>query len=215
MTEKKQINIRDVKIRSAEAADAKFAGKLLYQTFPHLASFAIGLGNEERAKANLAKLFRQVKNRFSYEWVSVAEYLGRKLGIILCLPGKELGKLDLASGRRLLGMYKLRGKIAVISRLFPMAFMKEAGRDEYLLSNIAVLRRYQGHGVGQALIKYAEEQAKAQGYNKCALMVDILNTNARRLYECLGYKIIAVMLESNKRVKNFGPGYYRMVKVLA
>jgi ribosomal protein S18 acetylase RimI-like enzyme len=45
-------------------------------------------------------------------------------------------------------------------------------------------------------------------------MVDIDNHRARQFYEQQGFKVKALHLESNKRVKQLGPGSARMEKLL-
>ncbi len=55
------------------------------------------------------------------------------------------------------------------------------------ISNVAVLKEYQGKGLGQELIKRAEEFTKENGASHIALDVQIGNS-ALSLYQKLGYK---------------------------
>lgn len=51
---------------------------------------------------------------------------------------------------------------------------------------MAILKEFRGHGIGNALMRKLETQAKNYGYQKLGLSVDPRNP-ARRLYEKSGY----------------------------
>ncbi len=210
----KKIVASEIKVRQATEADAEFVSKLLFMSFPRFAQNVIGLGKEERAKKMIRLLFAKDDQRFSYENTAIAENKGRRIGLLVSLPGKNLGQANRKFFSSMMKLYSMRGKLALLSRTLPMAFIKEAGRDEYLISNLAVLPRFQEQGYGRALVKYAEKKARAQGYARIAVMMDVQNTHARRFFEHLGYKVQSVVLESNRRVKTHGIGYQRMRKNL-
>jgi len=203
---------QEIVYRPAKPSDAAVAGRLLYDSFPKTATFVIGLGNPDRAKEILTRLFSMVRHRFSYEFAQVAIRQGRVGGFFISYPGKCLGKLNRRLGRLMLRQYRLRGKAAQLIRAWPLVFIKEAGRDEYLLSNLAVRKHLRSKGIGSGLLVQVEEKAKEAGLRKVSLMVSIGNQEARRLYERFGYQVRATHLESNKRVPYLGPGYHRMVK---
>jgi ribosomal protein S18 acetylase RimI-like enzyme len=110
--------------------------------------------------------------------------------------------------------YRLRGKAALLIRALPLVFIKEADRDEYLVSNLAVRKQVRGRGIGSGLLEQVEERTREVGLRRISLMVSIGNEDARRFYESHGFKVRATQLESNKRVPYLGPGYHRMVKAL-
>ncbi len=209
---KKPTPKKEISFRPAKPADADTAGRLLFESFPKLATFMIGLGSEDRAKELLKKFFSKRGHRFSYEYALMAVRGGRVAGIAVGYPGKDLTKLDLRLGRLMLRQYRLRGKLALLIRAWPLVFVKEAERDEFLLSNLAVKKNLRGKGIGSGLLKQVEERAGQAGFEKLALIVRIENQGAKRLYERHGYKVIATYLESNKRVPYVGPGIHRMVK---
>jgi len=211
MTSTKNQN-KEIKVRPAILSDGQLFAKLVFQSYPRFVQNAIGLGKEERSKNILLKLFSKPKHRFSKDYAVVAEVQGKKAGIAVLIPGKKLGRANKSFGFKLLPMYRLKGKIFLIQRFSPFVFINEAGKQELLISNISILRRYQGQGVGKALVKAAEKQAKAEGCTSVVALIGIQNTHARHFFENLGYKVSSVTLESNKRVKLFGPGYQRMVK---
>ncbi|MCB2209667.1 GNAT family N-acetyltransferase [bacterium] len=213
--EKSKIRREELTFRAAEPRDAHIAAPLIFDTFPKIATFVVGLGNAELAHTILERLFVLPGHRFSYEETTMAVYQGRVVGLLLSYPASRMRKLDRKADRLILKQYRLRGKLALAVRAWPQLFMNQANRDEYQIGNLAVRKRYQGRGIGTHLMTYAAEQAQSMGLNKLALRVAIENQNARELYQRLGFTTDAIYLESNKRVPRTGAGYRRMVKVLS
>ncbi len=211
---KNVLSNQEIEFCPAEPSHATIAARLLYESFPKMATFLIGLGNPDRAREILARLFPIPGHRFSFEYAQVAYHKGHIVGLFIGYPGKLLGKLDRQLGRLLFRQYRLRGKSAMLIRAWPLVFIKEAGRDEFLLSNLAVKKRSRRKGIGSGLLVQVEKKATELGLSKVSLLVAIENRDARRLYERCGYKVNAIQLESNKRVPYLGAGYQRMVKVL-
>ncbi len=204
--------MNSISIRPAKPSDAKRAGRFLFQTFEKKATFIIGLGDKNRAIKILTHMFKMPGHRLSYEFTNMVLQKGQVVGLFTSFPGRMLGKLDRRLDRSILKQYRLRGKLAVIQRGWPLVFMKETARDEYFLSNLVIRGSFRGKGLGTHVITKIEEKARQAGFAKVSLMVAIENKSARRFYERNGFKIIAVQLESNKRVPFMGPGYQRMVK---
>jgi ribosomal protein S18 acetylase RimI-like enzyme len=204
----------DVSLRPAIPEDAWAGGRLLFESFPQQATFLIGLGNADLAKEILTELFALPGHRFSYDLGTVALVKGRVAGLLIGCPGRELRNRDSALARLILGKYRLRGKLALILRAWPLIFIQEADRGSFLVGNLAVKNRLRGRGIGSRLLAHAEIQAEEGGYQQMALMVDILNKGAEALYVRHGYRVQAIHLESNSRVAHLGPGYKKMVKTL-
>ncbi len=211
---KKPIQPEELSFRPATEADAKVASALIYATFPQVATFTIGLGSEDRAKAILEKVFTIPGHRLSYEEMVLAVVQGRVVGGLLAYSAKRLPKLDRATDRLILKQYKLRGKLAMIIRTWPLVFMKDSKRRDYVIGNLAVRPQYRGRGIGEQILIYAEKQAKETGARRLALRVAIENKTAKKLYEDFGFKTTAMYLETNRRVKVAGAGYRWMVKEL-
>jgi ribosomal protein S18 acetylase RimI-like enzyme len=187
----------------------------LFDTFPKVATFIFGLGSEEQAIAILTKLFVVEGHRFSYEFTQLAVYQGKIVGMFIGYPGRMVGRLDRRLGMLMMRQYRLRGKLALILRAYPMVFIQEAARNEYLLSNLAVRKRMRGQGIGAILLQQVEETAAQAGLDRVSLMVSITNQDARRFYERHGYSVKAIHLESNQRVPFLGAGYHRMLKAMS
>ena len=73
------------------------------------------------------------------------------------------------------------------------------------LMQVAVDNKYQGEGIGHALVKYAEERAKEAGYSKIEMhaMLSVVD-----FYEKMGYKQEGELLEEK------GVSLAKMVKIL-
>lgn len=210
-----KLSLQEVKFRPAEPGDAKIASRLLFESFPRMAAFIIGLGSKERAEAILARVFPLTGHRFSYENAVIAQYQGRVAGISIGFPTGMSGKFNRRFSRLVIRRYRPGGKFALIIRAWPLVFIKEADRDAYLLSNLAVRKRLHGGGLEQYFLSHIEKIAAEAGCAKVALMIPIGDKSKRQFFEENGYKIKAIQLESNKRVPYLGAGYQQMVKELA
>lgn len=62
--------------------------------------------------------------------------------------------------------------------------------DEVHINNLAVLREFQGQGLGTAILEHAIEAAAKRGANRATLEVRRSNAPARRLYERLGFRTV-------------------------
>jgi GNAT superfamily N-acetyltransferase len=71
-------------------------------------------------------------------------------------------------------------------RLAPSVFYAEPYAE---ISELFVEEAYRRRGIGQALVQFAESQAKAAGANEMIILTDFYNHNAQMLYYHLGYEI--------------------------
>lgn len=204
----------NISYRPAQPSHAEQASRLIFDTFPKLATYLIGLGDEQRAKSILAEIFVFEGHRFSYQFTELVYQSDRVVGMFIAYPGQRLTKLSWRLARVLLKHYTFAEKFKLIQRSLPVLFIQEAALDEYLLSNLAVKKGQRGQGIGAQVLAKVEAKAQQAGYRKLALMVDIDNPDARRFYEQHGYAVKALHLEANSRIKHLGAGYQRMVKEL-
>jgi ribosomal protein S18 acetylase RimI-like enzyme len=101
-----------------------------------------------------------------------------------------------------------------IWRALPLMGVKEGEKDEYFISNIAVLPKYQGQGIGQLLLSHSERKARELGFQRIALTVDAENEGTKAYYKQRRYKIVEyVEVNALKRRIRY-PGFYRMAKNL-
>lgn len=70
-------------------------------------------------------------------------------------------------------------------------YYKLEADNSYYICGIALFPEYPHRGIGTQLMKLAEDQAIAKGFDKLSLIVFEQNKNAKRLYDRLGYREIA------------------------
>jgi ribosomal-protein-alanine N-acetyltransferase len=63
--------------------------------------------------------------------------------------------------------------------------------DEIHINNLAVLKEYQGQGLGTALLAHVLQAGATRGAGRATLEVRRSNTPALRLYERLGFEVAA------------------------
>jgi ribosomal protein S18 acetylase RimI-like enzyme len=214
MMSENHLDLKKLQIRPAQKEDAHAASRLIYQSFPKMASFVMGLGDENRARLILEKLFERPGHRLSFEHALIVAYQGKVIALSIAFPGAQLKSLNRHLARYLFKRHRLRGRLALICRTWPLIFIKESDQAAYYLSNLAVKRRFQGCGVGKRLLERIEKQARDAGYSAVDLMVSINHRKAKGFYEAMGFETRALHLESNRRVKYVGAGYQKMVKPL-
>lgn len=207
-------NAQKITYRPAQPDNARQAAQLIFETFPKMATYVIGLGDARRAKKILTEIFAEAGHRFSYQFTELVYQGGEVVGMFIAYPGQGLTKKGWHLAKALLKHYTITEKITLILRSLPLIFIQEAAADEYLLSNLAVKKGQRSQGIGAQILKQVEAQALQAEYRRLALMVDIDNPDARRFYQEHGFKVKALHLEADKRVKHLGPGYQRMVKEL-
>lgn len=214
------INSPEITYRHAHPFDVSFSTPLLHLTEGVFADHFFGFGDRDKAQKILSGLFSRNKNRFSYQFTTLAEVAEvltghRKLaGIIVAYPANQMKQMEIPTARHLFSLYGLVGMMRFLLNARHFLSAKEAESDEYFINSLAVSPQYQGKGIGTALLDYAEKKAKAEHFHKNSLWVARENTRARILYERNGYKVKATF-GSKKLYKYFGClGFHRMVKNL-
>lgn len=74
-----------------------------------------------------------------------------------------------------------------------MAMMPEGAMELPYLALLGVRDCYRGQGIGTLLLKFFIETAEAIGAPNMFIMTSLFNTNARKIYEELGFKKVAVL----------------------
>jgi ribosomal protein S18 acetylase RimI-like enzyme len=71
--------------------------------------------------------------------------------------------------------------------------------DHFFLENIAIDPAYQGQGLGQSLMRFVEEEARAVGMNEIRLYTNEMMTENLAYYPRLGYEEIERRIEDGYR----------------
>jgi len=124
-----------------------------------------------------ARRVAQPEGGFSYTNAHVAVYADQIVGMLVGyrLPDPhEVGPLD---------------EIPAVVR--PLVELEAEAPGSWYINAVATDAEYRGKGVGRKLLGLAEQLAGASGAGTISLIVAEENAGARRLYEILGYQIIA------------------------
>jgi ribosomal protein S18 acetylase RimI-like enzyme len=200
-------------VRPARPADADLAVAMLRASMGGLANYLFD-GARRPMNEYLSGMYTLSGHRFSWSYSHVGENQGEAVGLLLCYPGRDLGRLQLAFLRRFPSRFGWADTLRLVLRSLPLLNAPEALADEYYVSNLSVRPELRRRSFGAQLMSFAEQQARKAGLSKCALAVDIANRDAIRLYERLGYTIVFTM-HFKGRLAQKESGYHRMVKHLS
>ena len=153
-------------LREATKGDSKTIAELVYKTEDD-PEHVWGYGNKVEIINRIKMLVECEGSRYSYNNVKVAEKDGKVCGAIILLKGKDLSKLDLATSIKLIkNINGIKNKLRYIA-------------------NLATFEEYRGMGIGKALIKLAENNAKEEGYKICSLLAK--DKSVKGFYEKLDF----------------------------
>jgi ribosomal protein S18 acetylase RimI-like enzyme len=159
----------DITLRPAQPDDADRAAVLLYSAYLHRqVSNPLHKEGENRFIGRLQHYFREVRNRFSYQFIQVAQQRSEVVGLVLSFGGREEERLNTAVGWQL---------------------EREAEEDEWYVDALAVFTNWGRKGIGTRLLQAAEQQARHHRYPKIALNVSQENEQALSLYQRLQYVV--------------------------
>jgi len=195
-------------IRPARPDDANFAASMIYLSLDSLADHLFGQKKED-IETSLKQLFTRNAGRFGYKDAFVAEFEGKPVGLLIASRGMDLDRLGHETIPHLIAVLGLIKTIGFVWRTVTLPGGREAEDDELYIANLGIIPSMQGRSFGSHMLAYAEELAREYNLMKCSLIVGWHNTDARRLYERIGYQIVETVQDDAKH-----RGYYRMVKVL-
>jgi ribosomal protein S18 acetylase RimI-like enzyme len=100
---------------------------------------------------------------------------------------------DARQGRRLILLAEVEGQVVgqIIVQLGTSHPSLDDGGGTAYLHALRVRPEHRGQGVGRSLIERAEDQLRQRGFRKAAIAAAKDNPRARRLYERLGYSMVA------------------------
>ena len=157
-------------LREATKGDSKTIAELVFKTEDD-PEHVWGYGNKVEIINRIKMLVECESSRYSYNNVKVAEKDGKVCGAIILLKGKDLSKLDLATSIKLIkNINGIKNKLRFIKDLILEFNFFECEENELYIANLATFEEYRGMGIGKALIKLAENNAKEEGYKICSLL---------------------------------------------
>ncbi len=104
-------------------------------------------------------------------------------------PFTDTWRKEIASGNRLVFIYKINGKF-----IGEGALVLDAGDPDYTLpgkrvyvSRMIVKKEYRNQGIGSTILTFLIEKAKEMGFKEMTIGVDKNNVNALHLYRKFGF----------------------------
>ena len=164
-------------IRQAVPGDAEKGVPLIIQALGQLAFVLSGTGEPDETAAVLAEFFRREDNRISYQNALVMEEEGELVGLVILYSGARARGLDAP----------LERAAAIRSGNSNYRIPPEPEPSEFYLDTLSIDPHYQGKGYGRKLIEAACDRARALGHLGIALLADVENAAAIRLYKRAGF----------------------------
>jgi ribosomal protein S18 acetylase RimI-like enzyme len=165
-------------IRQAIRPDAAEAVPLIWQAIGDLAFVLTGSPDVQETTSILSDFFQQENNRLSYQNALVMEEEGRLVGLVLLYDGAKARELDVP----------LERAAAVRSGDINYRIPTEAEVSEFYLDTLSVVPHCQGRGYGRILIEAGCDWARRLQHSRIALLVEVDNPAAKRLYDRLGFR---------------------------
>lgn len=78
-----------------------------------------------------------------------------------------------------------------------LAMREEGNSGEWFIYDIVIDPEHRGKGLGRSTMQAAEEYVRSEGGTRLALNVFGPNTVARRLYESMGYGVLAIGMKKD------------------
>jgi ribosomal protein S18 acetylase RimI-like enzyme len=204
----------NILIRPARLEDVELVVDLICLSMGVEVDWLFGQEPGHSTRDVLSRLYQRRSNRASHRYAYIAAWNGQEVGLLLAYPGRFLQRFDRMTGFHLAQIFGLAGALRLVRRLPAYGDLVEAEADEFYISNLAVLPGFRGHGVGKALMDYAETLALQAGLGKCSLIVTYGHQPARCLYEKLGYQTVRQYDILHPQIAEGSGGYHRMVKHL-
>jgi ribosomal protein S18 acetylase RimI-like enzyme len=165
-------------IRQAVRSDAVIAVPLILQAIGHIAFVLSGTTDGQETASILNDFFRQEDNRISYQNTLVLEEDGELVGVAIFYDGAKARELDAP----------LEHAAVKKSGHSNYCIPTEPEASEFYLDTLSVSPRCQGKRYGSLLIETGCDQARKLGHLRMALLVEVDNAAAKRLYERLGFR---------------------------
>ena len=201
--------------RQATPADTERIAEIIYSEPRPEAIRGIGLGRIDRVRAIGKAYVRMPGSPKGWEGTVVAELEGEVVGVLQAGSSPVSSRI---TPRLLLAAIRVYGPLDVFKllRVARADRRVQTGRPagEYHVSELHVDPRHRNRGIGAALMRYAEAEARSGGHRLMSLQT--LTTNpARRLYERLGFRVVETRTDPDFEHFTGAAGTHRMLKNLA
>ncbi|MFA7615164.1 MAG: GNAT family N-acetyltransferase [Moheibacter sp.] len=165
-----------MKIRKAKPEDSSRIASLTVQAMEDMAFQFVGRNDLNEALELFKWIVAQKSNQYSFENCLVAIESNEITGSITAYDGSKLNHL------RKPFLDHIREKYN-----YTKTPEDETEAGELYIDTVSVSADHQRKGIGRKLIEAIIEKAKAEGYEKVGLLVDVENPSANKLYQKIGF----------------------------
>ncbi len=180
-----------MQIRKALPGDAKQVIPFTYSSGPAAFEYVFSADYEGQAKGFLKYAFKRNYGAFSHRCHCVAELDDSIVGSMVNYTAANFFRLTLGNIKAITAYYGVFTGVQVMYRgLLMETLIRPPRRGCYYVGHLGVDVARRGQGIGQALIAYAQTQAKNAQLQSLSLDVSEKNPDAERLYQRLGFKAV-------------------------
>lgn len=165
-------------IRPAEPSDAESLAKLINlagEGIPNWLWTRACVEGQTPLEIGIERAKRRTGG-FSYTNALVAERAGSPVGMVLSYALTDV---------------PTENPDDLPAPIAPFVALEKLSVDTWFINALAVFSDKQSRGIGSQLLKAAEGQARAHGFDKMSIQAYAQNTGAVRLYERFGYACVA------------------------
>ena len=156
---------------------------LIYESAPAL--FALMFGSH--AIAQLIELVQRSHNRFSHQYIRIAEIDDQSVGIATLVPAAYVNA-D-ADYREILNFSQKLWLNLVQHILLQHVLQHDYPVGTFYIGNLAVAAKYRNQGIGRQLLSHCIAEVTTPS-STIFMSVDVSNERAQKLYESLGFQMV-------------------------
>jgi ribosomal protein S18 acetylase RimI-like enzyme len=172
----------DYRPMSLEQHHPEQVAGLIYESSPELFSLMFG----SHGIQSLTRLVQGDYNRFSYQYVRVAQIDEQVVGVAVMVPAE---KVHAATDFQTLS-YRQQLRLGLVKRLIvPFVLQQNYPQGSFYIGNLAVDSRYRNQGIGQQLLLNCIDEAAASS-GSIYISVDVDNVRAQKLYQSMGFQLV-------------------------
>jgi ribosomal protein S18 acetylase RimI-like enzyme len=187
-------------IRKARSEDSAQAAPLVFASGPVTFEHIFSRQHGPYIVDFLSKEFADTRTMFSHVHHNVYELDGEVVGSIGSFDVPSHSSTFLGNARAIFISYGWRGILKGL--IFELRLVKAPRKGCLYLCHIAVRENCRGKGIAAKMINYMAAQAREGGYQSLSLDVAEQNANALRLYQQMGFKVLARNRSYNKVLDN-------------
>lgn len=187
-------------IRKANGRDAAQMAPLIFSSGPLAFEHIFSRRHGPAVIEFLNTEFVRSHTMFSYCHHHVYEVDGEVLGSIGSFDTASHGATFIGNAKAIFNNYGMRGILKGL--IFELRLVKAPRKACLYLCHIAVRADSRGKGIAAQMINFMMKKGREGGYRYLSLDVAEKNTNAFRLYQKMGFKVIQRNMSYNKVLDN-------------